>query len=616
MNGDAPNSQLKPNHTDQLEKDHQSAKTPSKNKATPDSPLSANFDPNRQAWHLLKSQIPGLLLTLLLILIFILTLVLSEQAGIVSHSRKDWFNAVTTILNLALGLNFLNVFRDMAKVLRWRVLASRSSTVRETDLILGGESLMKLWTLIRESRKKPITMLACVFWILFNLLAQATIAMLSLNYSMDLGSGSAGTYTVPGMISAPRLDCYTKGNNCEDTLVGPQTTAHSYGELIRGQKCCPYNTTADIFSARQSCPYFCSADKQQFAYRFKEYDPLDDASAHPYLSNRLIISKVEAHYEYHVDLGKSPLTDSPDGKQDTRFYSFHNNTYSGQIPIPNSASGVNSSTYVYNGTQIPQRATLVDCGPRCLTIYTLRLGTAPPGGILPATMFGCDISVSEVSNITAPWQEYPDDMARLAIASIALTGRNSTRPGMSWQQYQLYPWGNFLETNNLDAGEVGSNIANFTMGNIAATARLNQRVLQSSPTLPKLGYSPTIKWPYVIVLFVCIGVVHAVLVGLLCLVARPVVVCDDSDLTTARLLQGLVGRIPNGGGALLDGKALAEGIKNNTRTENHDGGEVGVVYGVIDTKDSVGVRQRGLGLSEDIQPLNPWSGAFPKGWYA
>ena len=109
---------------------------------------------------------------------------------------------------------------------------------------------------------------------------------------------------------------------------------------------------------------------------------------------------------------------------------------------------------------------------------------------------------------------------------------------------------------------------------------------------------------------------HVVLVGLLCLVARPVVVCDDSDLTTARLLQGLVGRIPNGGGALLDGKALAEGIENNTRTENLDGGGVGVVYGVIDTKDGVGVRWRGLGLSEDIEPLNPWSGAFPKGRYA
>ena len=100
------------------------------------------------------------------------------------------------------------------------------------------------------------------------------------------------------------------------------------------------------------------------------------------------------------------------------------------------------------------------------------------------------------------------------------------------------------------------------------------------------------------------------------MVARPVVICDDSDLTTARLLQGLVGRMPNGAGALLDGKALAEGIQDITRTEHHDGGDVGIVYGVIDTKDSAGVRRRGLGLGEDIRPLNPWSEAFPKGRYA
>ena len=173
-----------------------------------DSSLSTDFNPNRQTWHLFKSQALRLLFTLGLIALFILTLILFEKAGNVSHSRKEWFNAVTTILNLALGLNFLEVFKDMAKVLRWRVLASRPSTMREADLILGGESLMKLWDLMRESRKKPITFLACLLWILLNLLAQATIAMLSLNYSMDLGVGSKGAYTVAGIISAPRLDCF------------------------------------------------------------------------------------------------------------------------------------------------------------------------------------------------------------------------------------------------------------------------------------------------------------------------------------------------------------------------------------------------------------------------
>lgn len=600
------------------------------NTSSPDSSLSADFNPNSQTWQLFKSQTLRLCLTLGLIVLFILTLILFERAGNVSHSRKEWFNAVTTILNLALGLNFLEVFKDMAKVLRWRVLASRLSTMREVDLILGGESLMKLWDLMRESRKKPITFLACLLWILLNLLAQATIAMLSLNYSMDQGTGSAGAYTVAGMISAPRLDCFYGSNRCDATLVAPQTTAHSYGELIRGETCCTYNTTADIFSADQSCPYFCSADRQEFAYRFDEYNPLDTLSTYPYLTNRLIRSNVEACYEYDVDWPQSYLIDSPDGKQDTQLFAFHNTTYSAQIPIPNSAGAFNSTTYIYNGTNIPQLATLVACGPRCLTVYVLRLGippASPPNAILPASIFGCNISVTNVSNTTEPWQEYPDGMARLAIASIALTGRSTdpAGPGISWQQYQLYPWGNFLETHNLNATEIGSNIAEFAMGSIAATAGLNQREPFSSPTLPILGYSPTIHWRYVIALFVCIGVVHVVLVGLLCWVARPVAVCDDSDLCTARLLSGLVGRLPDGGGALLGGKELAREIDNASIDRNAAGGEVSgsglkeptrVVYGVIDTKDSAGFRRRGLGLNEDIQPLRLWRGAFPRGRYA
>ena len=543
-----------------------------------------------------------------------------------SHSRKDWFNAVTTILNLALGLNFLEVFKDMAKVLRWRVLASRPSTVRETDLILGGESLMKLWHLVLESRKQPITRLVCILWILLNLLAQATIAMLSLNYSMNLGASSAGTYTVAGATSAPRLDCFYGNNKCDATLVAPQTTAHSYGQLIRGENCCEYNATANILSANQSCSYFCSADRQEFAYRFNEYNPADTLSTYPYLTNRLIKSNVEACYQYDVDWNKSYLIDSQDGKQDTQLFAFYNSTYSAQIPIPNSAGAFNSTTYVYNGTSIPQLATLVGCGPRCLRIYVLRLGIPPPNDRLPASIFSCDVSVSNVTNTTATWQEYPNDMARLAIASIALTGRSfdSAGPGISWQQYQLYPWGNFLETHNLDANEIGSNIAEFAIGSIAATAALNQKEQFFSPSLPMLGYSLTTMWRYVIILFACIGAVHVVLVGLLCWVARPVVVCDDSDLCTARLLQGLVGRLPTCGGSLLDGKKLAGAIDSASVESNADAGEVSgtdfreptrVVYGVLQMKSSAGTTRQGLGLNEDVQPLRLWRDTFPRGQY-
>lgn len=55
-------------------------------------------------------------------------------------------------------------FKDMAKVLRWRVLANGHHTVREADLILGGESLMKLISLMWESRR-PLTLFVCTAWV-------------------------------------------------------------------------------------------------------------------------------------------------------------------------------------------------------------------------------------------------------------------------------------------------------------------------------------------------------------------------------------------------------------------------------------------------------------------
>ena len=435
---------------------------------------------------------------------------------------------------------------------------------------------------------------------------------------MDRGSGSAGTYTVNGIISAPRLDCFFKNDNCDITVLAPLTTAHSFGALTQGQSCCTYNTTADIFSANQSCLYFCSADRQEFAYRFNEYNPSDNTSAYPFLTYRLIRSKVEACYEYDIDFAESPYIDSSDGANDTRLFSYHNSTYNSTISIPNYAIGFNSTTYVYNGSNVPQNAVLVACGPRCLTIYVLRSGNPSSSNI-----FSCNISVTNVTNTTAPWQEYPDDMARLAIASIALTGnvRNPQEPQLSWQQYQLYPWGDYLESHYLDADQIGSNIAQFTMGSIATTARRNQRAYNSSPTLPILGFSPTIKWRFVIALFSCIGAVHIILVALLCWIARPVVVCDDSDLCTARLLHGLVGRIPDGDGTLLHGSELAREIDNATMDNAAAGGEVSatnpqeptrVVYGVVETSDKAGIKRRRLGINEGIQPLSLWRGAFPR----
>lgn len=549
------------------------------------------FEPTLQTWRLLKEQTPHFIYTIVLVALFIVTLVFFKDAGNVSHDTKICFNVITTILNLALGLNFLEAFKDMAKVLRWRVLANRPFTVREVDLILGGESLMKLGTLMWESRTKPVTIIVCASWIALNLLAQASIAMLSLNYSIDSGTDSTGIYTGGGSVNASKLDCYYNHGRCPVAAGVPMITAHTYGELIQGQQCCRYQDEFGIQNGSQTCPYFCHDNGHEFAYRYVEYNPLDTARAYPYLTNRNVRASAGRCYKYNVDWEKSKLGSDTDGKNDVQIFAFSNGTFTGHLPIPRSKTEHNSSTYVYNGSALPQDDTETACGPRCLWIYVLRVGIRNIHGVLPAVIFSCPITVSEVYNATWKWQSLPDSNARLAAASIALTGR-STRPkgrGTVWQQYQLYPWGSFRETHYLDAQQVGADIAQYAVGSLAAMAHLNP-THQVPGTLPTLGYHLDAHWQYVIALAACIAGVHCLLVAIMLWMARPIVVIDDSALCTARLLQGLVGRL-NGRGSLLSAKEIAEEIQIAGSPKGK------VVYGI--ERDSSG--RRVLKFGEDVQ---------------
>ena len=65
------------------------------------------FEPNKQTWRLFREQALRLVFTALLVAGTIVALRLYERQDTVAHSQKNSFNVVITILNLALGLNFL-----------------------------------------------------------------------------------------------------------------------------------------------------------------------------------------------------------------------------------------------------------------------------------------------------------------------------------------------------------------------------------------------------------------------------------------------------------------------------------------------------------------------------
>ena len=450
------------------------------------------------------------------------------------------------------------------------------------------------------------------------------------------------------MVNMPALDCYYDNSTCATGPKSPpeivQNLVHSYGEITRGFQRCPYRTDGDIFAHPQNCTYFYNSDTQEFAFRYSEFNPSDHARTYPYLTNRTIKASASDCWQYNVK-DNTYAIDANDGKQETWVFNFNNETYDGSLPIPKPNTAYDSTTYVYNGSSVPQNATVQSCGPRCISLYAFRsYGSVTKR---PSVLFQCSVNIGEVSNVTNDKQQIADFNARLAAASIALTGRYTNPNGskyQQWEQYQLYPFGyvefsfpsilawssrkfssilflllgyfshslhswtrrtdyssSYWETQDLDAETVGSRMSEFAIGSLAAMANLNPQT-SIFGTLPNLGYHLSVEWQYVIALAAGIGFVHCLLVALMLWISRPVIVGADSNLVTARLLKGLVDKLGDGGG-LLDDRELAEAIQRDT-------GDVG--YGVRESEQGTVV---GLGEGTVVRKRLP-GGTFPAGPYA
>lgn len=159
-------------------------------------------------------------------------------------------------------------------------------------------------------------------------LAQASIAVIGLTYSMDGGTDSTSIITSPGMVKVPELDCYYDETQCATRPSFPpevvQNLAHSYGEITRGQIRCPYLNDNDIYSAPQNCSYFVNNATNEYALRYSEFHPGDHARAYPYLTKRVIRSSASNCYKYKVPTVGT--MDTRDGAHETWIFHYTNGT--------------------------------------------------------------------------------------------------------------------------------------------------------------------------------------------------------------------------------------------------------------------------------------------------
>ena len=410
--------------------------------------------------------------------------------------------------------------------------------------------------------------------------------MISLTFTFDKASDSSGIITTPGPVVIPKLDCYYNSNGtCPDvdplTPETAQTVAHTYGEDIRSQTRCTFSTTADLLAnSTQNCYYFSNLNDPSFAYQYRQFNPQDQSKSYPFLAPRLITTSSDQCTQFFVNEPASGWVSGTDGPQSIWEVHYYNETYNGTLRVPRELSAFDSTTYVWDDDLTPQNSSKQACGPRCVWLYAVR--EHRPGQARPVVVFQCAITISKVfSEGSSPEMALPDPLARLAAASIALSGRYANTPppgpGTTWRQAQYFSHGSYWETDSLTAELVGSRMAEFAIGSLARMARLNPTTIVVD-TQPVLGYSLTVEWHYTLPLLVAIVVVHVLVLAATLWSAHGIVIGDDSFLVLARLMAESVfdeshrsnveAPDENGlrkRGYLLNGRELASVIKSKGR---------------------------------------------------
>lgn len=159
------------------------------------------------------------------------------------------------------------------------------------------------------------------------------------------------------------------------------------------------------------------------------------------------------------------------------------------------------------------------------------------------------------------------------------------------------------EVHNHRIDEVGANMASFALGSLASMATRNP-TFEVEGLVPILGYNLSIHWNYVIALCACIVGIHFVLFAAAVYTSRLVIIKDDTNLSTARLLKPLVEYLgPRA--TLLEGRELCKAIEEHIPR--------GFVYGPRKERE---LGRMALDLGEEVMLRRQLStGRHPDGMY-
>lgn len=264
------------------------------------------------------------------------------------------------------------------------------------------------------------------------------VALISLTYSVDDGTDYQDTFSINGIVNASNLTCYKHPTlDCNTAIATGHALAHAYGEYGSNLEYGSYTELTEVLNSSINYNYYrrLPLDKQEFAYRFNEYNFNDKQKSYPHFTNRTITIWSNACSSYNVTNSQRVPAINGDGQGEK--LSFENKTFKGSISIPDSALGQLSTTYIYQGPKRPEdNSPEAACGDRCIMIWAYKNFESLNG------LVACQIHVSAVSNAIQDEHHVPDGVARIAAASIALQGRYWIKDSTpDYTQFQFYAYG-------------------------------------------------------------------------------------------------------------------------------------------------------------------------------
>ncbi|KAE8444531.1 hypothetical protein EG329_014455 [Mollisiaceae sp. DMI_Dod_QoI] len=491
------------------------------------------FVRRQQLWKLLSKGFLRFCITIILTVTLLWTIVAYSKIPVLVDSQKRIFNTLVTALSMSLGIAIASSFKQVAVNVRWWILSRKKRPLSEVDAILECDSLTSLTVLaIKSARDLKLKIV---------LVAQAGVAMIGLTYSLN--DGVDYNTSVTGDIRFTDFSQSFAYGIDYNTTAASELAVHTYGEMALawriGNLTDPKVQVPEPMSAHGSNPYAYFSVPEYYQYFFMEASQPSGPNSNPiqFYSNRSIKTSGSC-IQY-------PVTDNVNGSSQSFSVTKNGQNYS---PIFESI-GPNSTTY-YTQTNM-------ECGPRCKEIC------AYENNGKQAFYYECNITVSNVSNVTYSSQNVSDTNALQAAGAIGLQGYQQYQNAQPLSQYQQFPaqstYGHFVGSGP----QMASLMSQFAIGVFVTADKIMEPIQNSvSGSMPLQGVQLQIvqqigMWA----ILISIVVSHLVLFILGSLLANRVVVVDGSYLAIAVLLRPVTEKLKDRG-FLLGGEKNLMGLED------------------------------------------------------